>query len=166
MKITGFDLRSLEVKGLHRLPAKQAPKCRACVKLEHNKCFLWAGPEIPEQLWSPAKLSLSVTWGKLRSEQQWAAPFRFQGVSEVVWLFQTWFLMNQSKGWDQPWMWGCTDSSVCFTMGFYQRHTRKSQSWVSPEGRLGTDRGYSRACVCPCRHRKVWVGGYPILTLL
>lgn len=35
-----FDLRSLEVKGLHQLPAKQAPKCSACMKLEHNKCFL------------------------------------------------------------------------------------------------------------------------------
>lgn len=44
LKITDFDLRSLEEKGLHRLPANQAPKCSTCMELEHNKCFLWAGP--------------------------------------------------------------------------------------------------------------------------
>lgn len=103
-KITDFDLRSLEVKGLHQLPAKHAPKCSACMKLEHNKCFLWAEPAALKFLSSS---DLLQSWvfrafggGEVRVAVSGSLPL--PAISEVVWLFWTWLTMNQNKSCDQP----------------------------------------------------------------
>lgn len=138
LKITDFDLRSLEVKGLHWLPANQAPKCSTCMELEHNKCFLWAGPVALTFLSSSDLLQSLAFWafggGEVRAAVSTSLPL--PGVSELAGLFQTWLLMNW--GWDQSWLQEGTGSGMCFTTGLYQSHRacksqgfpKEDQTWM------------------------------------
>lgn len=157
-KLQDFDLRSLEVEGLHQLSANQAPKWSTFMKLEHNKCFLWVEPAALKFLSSSDLLQSwvfqALRGGEVREARITSLPL--PGISEVVWLFQMWLLMSQNKGFDQPRTWGGTDPNLCFTTGLYQHYrayvNHRTGSLTEEDGTwMGICR---RGCVYVCRHKK------------